>query len=166
MEPTPLAAAKDHPVPGEVARLLATVPQWFGQAESNAKYIQAARSMETWTVRDARGTVLGVLLAQRHYQHSAEIHLMVVDRARHGKGIGTALFAAVEAEALAGGARLLQVKTLGPSHPDAGYAKTRRFYEKQGFLPLEETDLWGAGTPCLIMIKPLGDRQEKVNQDG
>lgn len=63
MEPTPLAAAKDHPVPGEVARLLATVPQWFGQAESNAKYIQAARSMETWTVRDTRGTVLGVLLA-------------------------------------------------------------------------------------------------------
>ena len=80
---------------------------------------------------------------------------MVVDRGYHGGGIGSALCAAIEAEALAGGVQLLQVKTLGPSHPDAGYAKTRRFYEKQGFLPLEEASLWGAGTPCLIMVKPL-----------
>ena len=165
MEQTPLAAAKDHPVPEEVARLLASVPEWFGQAESNAEYIQAARSKETWTVRDTGGAVLGVLLADRHYPHSAEIHLMVVDRAHHGKGIGTALFAAVEAEALAGGVQLLQVKTLGPSHPDTGYAKTRRFYEKQGFLPLEETDLWGAGTPCLIMVKPIGHSSEMVSRD-
>ena len=61
-----------------------------------------------------------------------------------------------EADAVSRGVRLLEVKTLGPSHPDAGYALTRRFYEKRGFLPLEETDLWGEGTPCLIMVKPLG----------
>ena len=34
--------------------------------------------------------------------------------------------------------------------------RTRRFYEKMGFLALEETDLWGEDTPCLIMVKPLG----------
>jgi len=47
------------------------------------------------------------------------------------------------------------VKTLGPSHPDAGYARTRHFYEKCGFLPLEETDLWGDDNPCLFMVMPL-----------
>ncbi|TDU27899.1 GNAT family N-acetyltransferase [Arthrobacter sp. JUb115] len=155
MEQSSFAATRDHPVPDDVARLLATVPEWFGQPESNAEYIQSARTKETWTVRNAQGAVLGVLLAERHYHHSVEIHLMVVDRGYHGGGIGSALCAAIEAEALAGGVQLLQVKTLGPSHPDAGYAKTRRFYEKQGFLPLEETSLWGAGTPCLIMVKPL-----------
>lgn len=52
-------------------------------------------------------------------------------------------------------ARLLEVKTLGPSHPDPAYARTRRFYEKMGFLALEETDLWGEDTPCPIMVKSL-----------
>ena len=65
------------------------------------------------------------------------------------------MMAAVESDLRARGGRLLQVKTLGASHPDAGYALTRRFYETQGFLPLEETDLWGEGTPCLFMVKPL-----------
>ena len=37
----------------------------------------------------------------------------------------------------------------------SNYARTRHFYEKMGFLPLEETDLWGADTPSLIMVKPL-----------
>lgn len=62
---------------------------------------------------------------------------------------------AIERDARGGGVRLLEVKTLGPSHPDPGYACTRRFYELMGFLALEETNLWGEGTPCLIMVKPL-----------
>ena len=69
------AATRDQAVPDDVARLLASVPEWFGQPESNAEYIQAARSKETWTVRNAAGTVLGVLLVDRHYAHSIEIHL-------------------------------------------------------------------------------------------
>lgn len=142
-------------MPDDVARLLASVPEWFGQPESNTEYIEAARSKETWTVRDDGGTVVGVTLVDRHFPHAAEIHLTVVDRAVHGTGVGTAMLAAVEAEAITRGIRLLEVKTLGPSHPDAGYALTRHFYEKLGFLALEETDLWGAGTPCLIMVKPL-----------
>jgi hypothetical protein len=53
---------------------------------------------------------------------------------------------------------LVQVKTLGPSRPDANYARTRLFYEASGFQPLEELHgLWGAN-PCLIMIKVLGSR--------
>lgn len=51
---------------------------------------------------------------------------------------------------------LLSVKTLGPSHPDAGYALTRLFYDAAGFRPVEELlDLW-PGNPCLLMVKPLG----------
>lgn len=148
-------AQRDAPVPEDVARLLASVPEWFGQPESNAEYIEAARSMETWTVRDAHGSVLGVTLVARHFPHVAEIHLTVVDRAEHGTGVGTAMLRAIEEDALTRGVRLLEVKTLGASHPDPGYARTRHFYETRGFLPLEETDLWGEGTPCLIMIKPL-----------
>lgn len=152
-------AARDRHVPEDVARLLASVPEWFGRPESNAEYVDAARSMETWSVRDAQRQVLGVTLTDRHFPHSIEVHLMVVDRAVHGSGIGTAMLNAIEDDAVRRGVRLLEVKTLGDSHPDVHYAHTRRFYEKCGFLPLEETDLWGEDTPCLIMVKPLGDSQ-------
>jgi uncharacterized damage-inducible protein DinB len=57
----------------------------------------------------------------------------------------------------------LQVKTLGPSHPDAGYKKTRQFYSSMGFQPLEEIpDLW-PGNPCMLMIKTLGQRKEVLS---
>jgi len=148
-------AALDGPVPDDVARLLASVPEWFGRPEANADYIRAAATDETWTVRDAGGAVVGVTLVRRHLPHVAEIHLTVVDRAAHGRGVGTAMMAAIEADARGRGVRLLEVKTLGASHPDPGYARTRRFYERTGFLALEETGLWGEDSPCLIMVKPL-----------
>jgi hypothetical protein len=53
-------------------------------------------------------------------------------------------------------ARLLTVKTLSPSHPDAGYALTRKFYEAVGFFPVEEfPTLWNPENPCLLMAKIL-----------
>jgi len=146
---------KSEPMPVSAARLLNTVPDWFGQPESNAEYIEDASKMETWAVRDSDGTVIGLLLLAQHFPHSLEIHLMVVDSAYHGQGIGTALIRSVETNAKRDGIRLLEVKTLAASHPDIYYARTRHFYEKMGFLPLEETELWGEDTPCLIMVKPL-----------
>lgn len=149
------SSVREPQVPEDVARLLGTVPEWFGQPESNAEYIEAALSKETWAVRDAAGQVAGVTLVDRHFPHVVEIHLIVVDRAVHGSGVGSAMLGAIEADARRRGVKLLEVKTLGPSHPDEGYARTRHFYEKWGFLPLEETDLWGEANPCLIMVKPL-----------
>ena len=52
-------------------------------------------------------------------------------------------------------ARLLTVKTLGPSRPSKEYDDTRHFYAACGFLPVEEfLDLW-PDNPCLLMAKPL-----------
>lgn len=140
-------AVKDQYVPKDVARLLATVPERFGQPESNAEYIAAARFMETWTVRDTSEKIVGVTLVDRHFPHVVEIHLTVIDRGVHGQGVGTAMMSAIETDSAARGVKLLEVKTLGASHPDPGYARTRHFYAKWGFLPLEETDLWGEETP-------------------
>lgn len=146
---------RDDPVPDDVARLLATVPEWFGLPEANAEYLAAARSKATWTVRDEAGRVVGVTLVDRPFPHVVDLHLMVVDRGHHGMGIGSAMVRAIEGDARRGSVRLLEVKTLGASHPDEGYARTRHFYESVGFWPLEETDLWGPDNPCLIMVKPL-----------
>ena len=151
--------------PATVERLLQSLPGWFGIDAANAAYIEAARELPTYLARPAANAgrdgyaapePVGVLLARRHFQNSAEIHLMAVAPDLHRRGVGRALVAALEADLISDGCQLLQVKTLGPSSPDAGYALTRRFYTSLRFMPLEElTDLWGPQNPCLVMVKVL-----------
>lgn len=148
-------ATADLCVPQDVARLLAGLPEWFGIPAATAEYVDDATRLETWTVRNHDSRVVGVALVARHFPHVAEIHLMAVDRALRGRGIGRALVDALVEDSRGRGVLLLEVKTLAASHPDVGYAQTRLFYEAVGFLPLEVTDLWGEDSPCLIMVRPL-----------
>jgi ribosomal protein S18 acetylase RimI-like enzyme len=146
--------------PGAVARLLGLLPGWFGIEASNSAYVEAARQLPTYRAwpgdRAGRGEPVGVLLGRRHFPQSAEIHWLAVDPALHRQGVGRALVRALEADLAADGVEYLQVKTRGPSKPDAGYELTRRFYLNLGFRPLEELDgLWDEGNPCLIMVKAL-----------
>ncbi len=73
----------------------------------------------------------------------------------HRRGIGRALVEALVADLIADGVELFQVKTLGPSLPDASYGQTRRFYLRMGFRPLEEIPGLWPGNPCLIMVQAL-----------
>ena len=41
------------------------------------------------------------------------------------------------------------------ANPGALDERTRGFYDRMGFEPLEENELWGAENPCLIMVKQL-----------
>jgi ribosomal protein S18 acetylase RimI-like enzyme len=151
--------AHDRQDPDSVDRLLRLLPAWFGIERSNAAYVAAARTLRTYLAwpddRPGPGQPVGVLLAARHFPQSAEIHLLAVDPALHRRGVGRALVTAFEADLAADGAQFLQVKTLGPSHPDPSYGLTRKFYLAMGFVPLQELpELW-PGNPCLIMIKSL-----------
>ena len=149
--------------PETVDRLLRSLPNWFGIESSIVEYVAKAHELPTYLAWPAGGSAsqitephpVGVLLAARHFPGSAEIYLMAVEHALHRRGIGCALVKALEADLVADGVKLLQVKTLGPSLADASYDQTRRFYSCMGFRPLEEIhDLW-PGNPCLIMIKVL-----------
>ena len=146
-----------------VARILDTLPEWFGIPESNAEYAAAGERLPALlavlddgpTAFAPEANPVGILLYERHFPETGEIHLMAVDRAHRGSGVGRAMVDALEKRLRADGASLMSVKTLGPSHPDLNYAATRQFYRHCGFLPLEElTGLW-PGNPCLIMVKPL-----------
>ena len=152
-----------EPDPVTVERLLRKLPAWFGIESSVLEYIESARRLPAylaWPRGPASpghppGLAAGVLLAVRHFPRAAEIYLLAVDPAVHRQGAGRALVSALEADLSADDVEFLQVKTLGPSHPDPGYARTRQFYASVGFQPLEEiTGLW-PGNPCLIMIKTL-----------
>ena len=80
---------------------------------------------------------------------------MGVRAEQHRRGIGRALLASAEAWLRERGVVWVQVKTLGPSHADAGYARTRAFYQALGYEPLEESETRWPGNPSLQMIKRL-----------
>lgn len=101
-----------------------------------------------------------MLLLWRHFPTAAEIHLLAVRRDWHRRGVGTALVTSAERMAGADGANLLSVKTLGPSHPDPNYRRTRAFYHALGFLPVQELHGLWPDNPCLIMVKPLVGQPE------
>ena len=140
--------------PGERSRLcesiLRDLPDWFGIEEATASYIRDVAELPTFRVGDDAFLSLKV-----HTPQAAEVYVMGVRRERHGQGLGTALLAAAEEHLRAQGVEYLQVKTLGPSYPDEGYARTRSFYLARGFVPLEELlDLWDEN-PCLLLVKRL-----------
>ncbi len=74
----------------------------------------------------------------------------------HRQGIGTELMAVAEQYLREKGVSYLQVKTLSAKDTDPNYVLTRKFYERMGFVPLEEwPELWGAENPCVQLIKSL-----------
>jgi GNAT superfamily N-acetyltransferase len=149
--------------PETVGRLLRLLPDWFGIESSIVRYVEQAHDLPTYLawpgagsqLRDRDRQAVGVLLAARHFPAAAEIHLMAVDPAMRRRGIGRGLVQALEADLIADGVELLQVKTLGPSRPDASYDQTRQFYTRMGFRPLEEIHGLWPGNPCLVMVNSL-----------
>jgi len=155
---------RDQPVgAGETcSRILKTLPAWFGIPASVEDYIAAADRSPT-VIASIGDEDVGLLTLVRHSRYAAEVHVMAVLPELHRQGIGRALLAHAEGLLAAEGVEFLQVKTLAPSKPDAGYDKKRAFYLACGFRPLEEfPDLWDAENPALQMIKvvprPGGDR--------
>jgi len=143
--------------PVTVERLLRSLPEWFGIEQSILEYVEDARTMTTYLAAPAgeHQQPVAAMLVTRHFPESAEIHLMAVTPDHHRRGIGRALLRELERDLAAEGVSLLQVKTLGPAHPDRHYERTRAFYTAMGFLPLQELpNLW-PGNPCLIMVKHL-----------
>lgn len=131
-------------------RVLRDLPEWFGIEEATAEYVRDVAELPTFRIGDDAFLSLKV-----HTPRAAEIYVMGVRKARHGQGLGSALLRVAEAHLRDHGAEFLQVKTLGPSHPDSGYANTRSFYLARDFVPLEEIHgLWG-DNPCLLLVKHL-----------
>ena len=140
--------------PVATERGLRSLPDWFGIEESLMDYVGAAGRLPGYLAHLGH-EVVGVLLVERHFPESAEIHLLAVDPRHHRCGIGRALLDAAERGLMAGATRFLQVKTLGASDPSEHYARTRRFCERSGFMPLEELDGLWPGNPCLVMVEAL-----------
>ncbi len=152
MAVTAVAAVADRAARSAICeRVLRALPGWFGIEQSVRDYVREVADLPTLAVGED-----AFLSLKHHTTAAAEIYVMGVVPERQGHGLGTALVEAAETSLRRDGVEFLQVKTLGPSHPSAHYARTRRFYESRGFSPLEELyGIWDASNPCLILVKRL-----------
>ncbi len=136
--------------------ILRSLSDWFGIEDDIINYLADIDRLPTFLAADS-DQVLGFLTLKQHNPYSAEVLVMGCCKDVHRKGIGRALMEHAEEWLTGEGVEYLQVKTLGPSHGDKNYAKTRAFYQALGFRPLEEfKQIWDEHNPCLVMVKKLG----------
>ncbi len=135
--------------------ILRALPEWFGIDEAIERYGRDIDELPTFMSR-IDDQIVGFVTVKKHNEGAAEVVVMGGSADLHRQGVGRHLLGWAEKWLKESGTRYLQVKTLGPSHPDESYAKTREFYLAMGFWPLEEIPtLWGESSPALMMVKAL-----------
>jgi XTP/dITP diphosphohydrolase len=135
--------------------LLAALPGWFGIPAVNARLEREARDLPMWVAR-AGAQAVGFATLRQHFPATAELDVLAVHPAHHRRGVGAQLIAALETYLRTTATRNLTAKTLAPEAGDLNYARTRRFYAAQGFLPVETfPTLWNRENPCLLLSKTL-----------
>jgi len=133
--------------------ILRALPEWFGIEEAIVNYIDAVRKMPFFAIYDDDEAV-GFVAIKNHNPATAEVYVMGVREEDHRRGIGSRLMDMAEGYCRAQEKTFLTVKTLDESRESEEYKKTRKFYLKNGFQPLEVfPTLWGEENPCLFLAK-------------
>lgn len=135
--------------------IIESLPAWFGIPEANEEYVQGVAETDFYTAYMFEKEV-GFFSIISHFKETSEIYVCGVLPDFHRLGIGKKLLRKSEEDLRKQKKKFLTVKTLSSSHPDKGYALTREFYKKNGFVPVEEfKTLWGEANPCLFLVKSL-----------
>jgi ribosomal protein S18 acetylase RimI-like enzyme len=136
-------------------QILRSLPDWFGIEEGIIEYSNGVKE-NTYYIAIVNEKQVGFLSVKNNNSDTSEIYVMAILEQYHSKGIGRALLERAQDDLSKNHVKFLMVKTLGESHPDPYYKKTREFYHRVGFSPLEEIEaIWGAENPCLLMVKSL-----------
>lgn len=150
---TRLGAPSDHPA---CLAIGAALPSYF----TPSALVQMAHDLaahEVW-VREQAGMLVGFVIIERKVSPALEIVWLAVAPDRQGQGHGAALIEALAVHAKRDGIALLAVKTLAATVESPRYARTRQFYERQGFLLLDVIDPypgWSPGNPCALYVRIL-----------
>lgn len=101
--------------------------------------------------------VIGFIAIKIHNKYTAEIYNVGVLEEYHRNGIGSKLLLETENYLKENGYKFLTVKTLDESVEYEPYERTRAFYYKNGFYPIEVFPLyWNEDNPCLLLAKYIG----------
>ncbi len=135
--------------------IMNALPKWFSPPEDIIKKSRQHRDFPFFAAFDGKNAI-GFIALKIHNEFTADIYNLGVLEAYHRAGIGSALLAAAECYLRSEGFKFLTVKTLDSSAEYEPYERTRSFYRKSGFYPLEVFPLfWNIENPCLFMCKCL-----------
>ena len=136
--------------------ILEALPDWFENVEAREGYIRDSREWVFFAAEDG-GSDVGFLCLKETGKPTVELAVMGIRMVYHRKGIGTALFAAAKACAVAEGYEFMQVKTVRMGMYE-DYDRTNRFYLSLGFREMEVIpEVWGDENPCQIYVMHLRD---------
>ena len=137
-------------------KIMHSLPKWFNPPEDIEKKAIIHREYPFFAAYE-NGEPIGFIALKIHNQYTADIFNLGVLEEYHRKGIGHQLLDAAECYCRNNAFMYLTVKTLDSSAEYEPYERTRAFYKKMGFIPLEIfTTFWNEENPCLFMAKHLG----------
>ncbi|AIF69846.1 hypothetical protein PAP_07280 [Palaeococcus pacificus DY20341] len=149
MEIKPLQSEEEYLQCLQIAKDLR---EWFN--EGGIKAIERDLKSEATFIAH-ENEVIGFIILKPINDRALEILWMAVKREHQGKGIGSSLLSFVEEWARGKGFEVLLVKTSGDLNYKP-YDRTRRFYEKGGFVRIALIDPYPEwGEEALIYVKCL-----------
>lgn len=146
----------DNDLKSEICeKILRGLPDWFGQEQPILDYIKDV-SNQFFIAVVIKGGYVGFIALNEHNEYTSEIHVMGILEEFHHVGIGSNLVKLCCKKCLDNNKKYLTVKTLSAEANCEHYDRTRKFYYKMGFLPLQVfKTLWDEENPCLFMIKNI-----------
>lgn len=136
--------------------IMNSLPKWFSPPEDILRKSVHHKEMPFFAAFDGE-KVIGFVALKVHNQFTVEMYNLGVLEEYHRQGIGSALLMAVESYSKENGYKFITVKTLDSSAEYEPYERTRAFYLKNGFYPLEVFPLfWNEDNPCLFLAKYIG----------
>ena len=134
-------------------KIMHSLPAWFNPPEDIERKAIIHRDFPFFAAYDD-DTPVGFIALKIHNQYTTDIYVIGVLEEYHRQGVGRRLIEAAEQYCVDRGYVYLTVKTLDLSAVYEPYDRTRAFYKKMGFIPLEVfTTLWDEDNPCLFLAK-------------
>ena len=143
-------------------KIMHALPAWFSPSEDIEKKAFIHRGFPFFAAYD-NDVPVGFVALKIHNQFTADIFSLGVLETYHRQGIGRRLIEAVEMYCANQNYQFLTVKTLAPSAEYEPYQRTRLFYQRVGFVPLEVfSTLWNEENPCLFMAMNVANYTKRI----
>jgi ribosomal protein S18 acetylase RimI-like enzyme len=135
--------------------IMNALPDWFSPPEDIIRKSEIHRDYPFFSAFDGKKAV-GFVALKVHNIYTADIFNIGILKEYHRQGIGHQLVDACISYCKRNSYKFLTVKTLDASAIYEPYNRTRSFYQKEGFYPLEVfTTIWDEENPCLFLLKVI-----------
>lgn len=135
--------------------IIEELPEWFDE-QGRKDYVANIENTQVWAYFVDEKPV-GFISIKNNNEFTSEIYVFGILKQYHRSGVGSQLMETVYNKLVSDNVKLLVVKTLDESADYEPYNRTRNFYLKQGFIPVDVYEkIWNEENPCLLMVKVVG----------